>query len=157
MSMRVDAAPLGVGSHRPAHGAKQPFWRTQQARRFARIGAVVGGTLLLLALLAFTVFPTRTWLSQRAATSRAIEHLEVLQEQNRALEARAKALERDEEIERLAREQYNLVRPGEEAYAVLPPPPAELDLPAIWPYGELVAPPAPVGSSDDAPSIPRDE
>lgn len=28
----------------------------------------------------------------------------------------------DAEIERLAREQYNLVRPGEEAYAILPGP-----------------------------------
>jgi hypothetical protein len=41
------------------------------------------------------------------------------------LDARAAELQEDAEIERLAREQYNLVMPGEEAYAMLPaaPPP----------------------------------
>jgi hypothetical protein len=48
--------------------------------------------------------------------------LQVLGEQNEDLQQRAKRLQTDAEIERLAREQYNLVKPGEEAYAVLPPP-----------------------------------
>ena len=38
------------------------------------------------------------------------------------------ALSTDAEIERLARQWYNLVFPGEEAYAVLPPPAAGLEL-----------------------------
>ena len=41
----------------------------------------------------------------------------LLAEQNAALDARVKELHTDAEIERLAREQYNLVKPGEEAYA----------------------------------------
>jgi cell division protein FtsB len=76
------------------------------------------------------VVPTRTWLAQRQAIRSAEVGLQVLSEQNRELTSRAAELRTDAEIERLAREQYNLVRPGEEAYAILPaagappPPPA---------------------------------
>jgi hypothetical protein len=80
------------------------------------------GSILLVGVLFAGVFPTRTFLAQRTAISRAETQLEVLGQQNRELEARAEELQRDSEIERLAREQYNLVKPGEEAYAVLPPP-----------------------------------
>ena len=81
-------------------------------------------SIVLVGVLFTAVFPTRTYLAQRAAISRAETQLEVLGEQNEELRARARELESDEEIERLAREQYNLVKPGEEAYAVLPPPAA---------------------------------
>ena len=84
-------------------------------------------TLALVALasvvvLFTTVFPTRTFLAQRAAVGAAEEQLTVLSEQNRLLEERARLLQDDAEIERLAREEYHLVRPGEKAYALLPPP-----------------------------------
>lgn len=114
------------------------------------------GSVVFVGILFAGVFPTRTYLSQRASISRAEKQLEVLGEQNEQLKRRAAELQTDAEIERLAREQHNLVRPGEEAYAVLPAPPAEIDLPAIWPYGELLEPPAPLGSGNAA-SVPRDE
>jgi cell division protein FtsB len=79
-------------------------------------------SVVLVGVLFLAVFPTRTYLAQRASTSAAEERLRVLREENAALEARVDRLHRDDEIERIAREQYNLVRPGEEAYAVLPPP-----------------------------------
>jgi len=79
-------------------------------------------SVVLVGVLFLAVFPTRTYLTQRATTSAAEERLRVLREENTALEARIARLHRDDEIERIAREQYNLVRPGEEAYAVLPPP-----------------------------------
>ncbi|HUF34175.1 MAG TPA: septum formation initiator family protein [Acidimicrobiales bacterium] len=84
-------------------------------------------TVVLVAVLFVGVFPTRTYLAQRASTGAAQEKLEVLREQNELLEARARQLHDHAEIERLARERYNLVRPGEEAYAVLPPPSVEED------------------------------
>ena len=80
--------------------------------------------VVLVGVLFAAVFPTRTYLAQRASVSRAEKQLDVLEEQNDELEKRAKELRSDAEIERLAREQYNLVKPGEEAYAVLPPPAA---------------------------------
>lgn len=92
------------------------------ARRVRRLVGPIVGTVLFLGVLLGGVFPTRTWLAQRSATEAAEDQLAVLREQNAALEERARLLQSDVEIERLAREQYNLVRPGEEAYAVLPPP-----------------------------------
>jgi cell division protein FtsB len=79
-------------------------------------------SVVLVGVLFAGVFPTRTYLAQRASISHAEKQLQVLGEQNGDLEARARELQTDTEIERLAREQYNLVKPGEEAYAVLPPP-----------------------------------
>ena len=88
-------------------------------------------TVVLVGFLFVAVFPTRAWVSQQRSIGDAEEQLDVLQEQNGLLEERIAALHDDEEIERLAREQYNLVRPGEEAYAVLPPAPT--DSPATIP------------------------
>ena len=88
----------------------------------ARALVWVGVAALLVAGVHFAgVFPTRTYLAQRASLSTAERNLEVLSEQNKVLEDRIDLLRSDAEIERLARERYNLVRPGEEAYAVLPP------------------------------------
>ena len=108
-----------------------------------RAGRVVGlgvGGFALCGLLAFAVFPTSTYLDQRSDTSETAERLEVLRAQNEAYEERIERLETAEEIERLARERHNLVYPGEEAYAVLPAPLPELDLPAVWPFGDLRSP-----------------
>ena len=44
----------------------------------------------------------------------------VLRDQNRQLEAEAARLQSPEEIERIARGQFNMVYPGEQAYKVLP-------------------------------------
>ncbi|MET0902458.1 MAG: septum formation initiator family protein [Acidimicrobiales bacterium] len=114
--------------------------------RVRRLGRILGfgvGGAALCAVLAFAVFPTSTYLDQRADTSEAEERLAVLRTQNTAYEERIERLQTVEEIERLAREQYNLVFPGEEAYAVLPAPLPELDLPTVWPFGPLRPPPTP--------------
>lgn len=83
---------------------------------------VVLATVAFVGLLFTTVFPTRTFLAQRASLDASIEQLAVLDEQNRLLEERVRLLNDDAEIERLAREEYHLVRPGEKAFAVLPAP-----------------------------------
>jgi cell division protein FtsB len=80
------------------------------------VGVVAVGILFL------AVFPTRTYLSQRQNLDAAHQRVRVLSEENAKLAARVDKLNTDAEIERLAREQYNLVRPGEEAYAILPAP-----------------------------------
>jgi cell division protein FtsB len=75
------------------------------------------------------VFPTRTYLAQRREIAAASERLELFKAQNGRLQSAVDRLQRDDEIERLARSRYNLVRPGEEAYAILPvpaPPPIVL-------------------------------
>ena len=111
--------------------------RPSRVRRIGRLLGLVGGGAALCALLAVTVFPTSTFLEQRSDTAEAEQRLAVLRAQNEAYEDRIARLETPEEIERLAREQYNLVFPGEEAYAVLPAPLPELTLPKVWPFGPL--------------------
>ena len=76
--------------------------------------------VVLIGVLFVAVFPTRTWLAQRKESADATQELRILDGENAKLAARVKALQSDDEIERLAREQYNLVKPGEEAYALLP-------------------------------------
>jgi len=88
---------------------------------------VVAGLLLLL------VLPTRAWLSQRSAIASAERRLAVLQDENAKLSARVAALQTPEEVERVAREQYNLANRGEKVLSVLPAP-ALTNLPSGWPF-----------------------
>jgi cell division protein FtsB len=90
--------------------------------RLRRAAWPVLASVAVVGVLFAGVFPTRTYLAQRASISHAEKQIEVLGKQNDELEARAEKLRTDAEIERLARENYNLVKPGEEAYALLPPP-----------------------------------
>lgn len=80
--------------------------------------------LVLLAVLFLAGFPARTYLDQRSALASTSDRLAVLRKSNQDLAARANELHSNDAVERLAREQYNLVRPGEEAYAILPGPAA---------------------------------
>ena len=104
------------------------------ARRF--LGPLVAAGVLV-AFLGAGVFPTRTYLHQRDRIAAEEEKLAVLTAENQKLAAKVDRLATDAEIERLAREQYNLVKPGEEAYAVLPPPEPPVDLPDGWPFDQL--------------------
>ena len=92
---------------------------------------VVGPALVVLVIVGIlfvAVLPTRTLLQQRRDTKSATAELRELRRRNDALEERARRLRDPREIEQLAREQYGLVRPGEEPYVVLPaPPPPEED------------------------------
>lgn len=129
-------------SRRPPVVAQEGRERARRGRRVGRALWPVLATLGLVVVLFTAVFPTRTLLAQRAATASAEERLEVLTEQSAALEARAQLLDDDAEIERLAREHYNLVMPGEEAYAMLPPtapPPTAPAEPADGPHGRNLA------------------
>jgi cell division protein FtsB len=80
------------------------------------------GLVALLVFLAAAVFPTRTYLHQRDDIAAEEAKVRVLSVENEKLNSRVAQLHTDAEIERLAREQYNLVKPGEEAYAILPGP-----------------------------------
>ncbi len=79
--------------------------------------------VVLIGVLFVAVFPSRTYLAQTRSIELAERRVSILSSQNDKLAARVQRLNTDAEIERLAREQYNLVRPGEEAYAILPSSP----------------------------------
>ena len=87
-------------------------------RRAVRILVVVvalGGLLFLF------ILPGRTWLQQRSAMSAAEHRLQVLNAENRALTKKAQQLQNAAYVEQIARAQYGLIRPGEQAYGILPP------------------------------------
>jgi len=107
--------------------------------RRARVLVPLLVSVVALAILFVGIFPTRAFLSQRAAIAAAAEQLRDLESTNAQLEERVRALGTDEEIERLAREQYSLVFPGEEAYALLPPPEPRIPVPNAWPFRSLHA------------------
>jgi cell division protein FtsB len=111
-------------------------------RRLGRVLGLAGGGVAVLGAVAIGLFPTQTFLQQRSDTAEAQERLAVLRAQNGSFEDRIDRLQTDEEIERLAREQYTLAFPGEEAYAVLPAPLPPLTLPQVWPFGPLIDPAA---------------
>ena len=94
--------------------------------------AIAVATLALIAVLFIAVFPTQALLDQRKERGALAAQVRRMTKHNDGLQAQARKLEDDAEIERLAREQYNLVKPGEEAYAVLPsPPPVESAKPSV--------------------------
>jgi cell division protein FtsB len=93
---------------------------------------IAGATLAIVAVLFVAVFPTQALLAQRRERQAMAAQVARITNDNDALEAQARKLENDAEIERLAREQYNLVRPGEEAYALLPSaPPVQVAQPHV--------------------------
>lgn len=80
----------------------------------------VVASLVLVGVMFVTLFPTGAYLHQRRSLDHVSSQLTVLRRQNAALAARAAKLETDAEVARLARTDYGLVSPGEEAYAILP-------------------------------------
>ena len=84
--------------------------------------------MLLLVALAVTlagIFPFRQILSQERAVSFTEEKLRALEAENARLAADIERLETPIEIERLARERFGLVRPGEVGFVVDWQPPPE--------------------------------
>ena len=94
--------------------------------------------VVTIAVLAVYVFPTRTWIDQRQSIAETEDTLDALAAEREALEARVAELDTDAEIALIARSQYGLVLPGEEAYAVLPAPEQPVELPSVWPFGPLI-------------------
>ncbi len=95
--------------------------RRNRRPRLTRLAIAFFGSTLVIGFLAVAVFPTRLWLGQKADIANAEHRVHVLDQTNAALQKRVNELDSDAAIERIAREQHNLVKPGEQAYAVLPP------------------------------------
>jgi cell division protein FtsB len=98
--------------------------------RRRRVFTLLLASVCLVAALFLFVLPGRTYLSQRHSLAAATVRERVLSAENAKLDQRIKQLQTDAEIERLAREQYGLVMPGEQAYAILPPKPSPTTIPS---------------------------
>jgi cell division protein FtsL len=98
---------------------------------------VLLASVTVIGVLFIGVYPTRTYFAQRSALQKAQHQLDVLQTENAKLDQQSADLNTDTRIETLARENYNLVRPGEEAFAILPAPPPKISVPPVWPFTGL--------------------
>jgi cell division protein FtsB len=81
-------------------------------------------TVFSIAFLFVFVFPTSSYLAQARQVNRARHDLAVLRAQNRTLASEAIKLQSDSEIERIARERYNMALPGERLFSIVPTPAA---------------------------------
>ena len=102
-------------------------------KRLVLLGIMVGASASVLVV---GMVPVRDWMDQRLTTGELLVELAEVEAVNAAYRDRIDALNTDEEIERRARAEYNLVRPDEEAYAVLPPPPADRGITGVWPFAD---------------------
>ena len=92
---------------------------------------------VVVVILIWAIQPIRLWLDQREELSTKQQELTDIQSSNSALEQRAEELQTPEQIELFARQNFGLIREGEEAYAVLPAAPGPLRIPSSWPFTEL--------------------
>jgi hypothetical protein len=79
------------------------------------------GSVVLSAAIVAAWFPTEALLHQRASLAGAQAQLAALHAQDAALAQEARNLGDASEIGRIARQEYQLVSPGQQAYEVLPP------------------------------------
>lgn len=103
----------------------------------SRFVAPLAIALVLFIGLVYFIFPTTTWLEQRTAAVELEADRDRLLGEQAGLRADIARMRTDEEIERIARRDFSLVYPGEEAYALLPAPEAPISLPAAWPFSVL--------------------
>jgi cell division protein FtsB len=96
-----------------------PWFSRDQLRGVVPVVLVVGLALAVLGGLA--VLPARTWLSQRQNMADAQAELEQIEVDVAELEDDLELLGTEDEVERLARKNFDLVYPGEESYRIVPP------------------------------------
>jgi len=106
-----------------AHRAPEQLTRSQrrrrQRRRRARVAVAFTVAACVLALISW--FPAAALSSQHRALAAASTKLAQVQGENRALAAEQRRLSTPSEVERIARDQYQLSMPGARTYTVLPP------------------------------------
>jgi cell division protein FtsB len=91
-------------------------------KRAGRLRTVLFVVLLVVAgFVATGVLPVREYLERGTTVDAAQLELDRLVTENDALAADIEALYTEQEVERIAREQYGFVREGEIAYVVIPP------------------------------------
>lgn len=98
----------------------------------ALLAVVVVGVLL------FGVFPTRSLLAQRQALAERQATLDELEAEGAQLDARIAELHDPEEIEKLARRDFDLVKPGDQTFSLSPNDDVPLRAPDGWPFTNLV-------------------
>ena len=90
----------------------------------------------LFSLMLLGVIPVQEWFEVRDTRDELLVELAKVEELNKSYRISIDALNTDEEIERIARSEYNLVKPHEEAYYVVPLFAEDVKIPGIWPFNK---------------------
>ncbi|MGO9872922.1 MAG: FtsB family cell division protein [Acidimicrobiia bacterium] len=106
-------ADVGSGGAKGPHQSRRASW--EQPTRIAV------ASLAVIAIMFLFVFPTRSYLAQQRQVRGVRRAVAELKAQNAELGNEARLLGTTSEIERLARFQFDMVFPGEQAYNVVPP------------------------------------
>jgi cell division protein FtsB len=85
-----------------------------------RVLALLLASVALVGVLFLFVLPGRAYLAQRRTLTAAETRVDVLAKANAQLHDQISKLNTDAEIERIARERYGLIKPGEVPYTILP-------------------------------------
>jgi cell division protein FtsB len=115
MSQARSVTAGGAGRLRPAEGEPRP-----------PLGLTPRGAVLLLvmfALAATAVYPLRQYVSQQHRIERLQAKQQALAAENARLEVERKRLQDPAYVQQLAKRDYHLVAPGEEAWVVTGSPP----------------------------------
>lgn len=99
--------------------AAQPATARKKRSRWPTLLFVV--LLISLGLVVSGVLPLQQYLARENQVNAALAELELIEARNAELSADVDALLTDQEIERVAREQYGFVREGEIGYVVITP------------------------------------
>ena len=90
----------------------------------------------LFSLMLLGVIPVQEWFEVRDTRDELLVELAKVEELNKSYRVSIDALNTDEEIERIARSEYNLIKPHEEAYYVVPLSAEDVKIPGIWPFNK---------------------
>lgn len=100
-------------------------YTADQVRRRRAIALRASVTaLVVVGLLFVVVFPVSAWLDQRSALDQSERRLQTLQRERKRLDREAARMTTPSEVEKVARDRFGMVRPGEQAYAAVPGPSA---------------------------------
>ncbi|HEY2215738.1 MAG TPA: septum formation initiator family protein [Acidimicrobiales bacterium] len=92
-----------------------------RSRNVRRTRFMLAGAVVLSAGILVAWFPAGALYHQRASLAGSQAQLAQLHSQDAALTQERKELSSNSEISRIARQQYQLVNPGQEAFEILPP------------------------------------
>lgn len=91
-------------------------------RRGLGFGGLISlGVLVVVVVAAAGIFPFRQIIERQESVDLAEGKLQALQSENLRLQQQMAALETPEEVERIAREQFGLVQPGEIGFVAVAP------------------------------------
>ena len=106
------------GTDRDSGAPRYSSGQVRRRRAIALRSSVA--TLVVVGLLFVVVFPVSAWLDQRSMLDQSERRLQTLQRERMRLDRQAALITTPAEVEKIARERFGMVRPGEQAYAAVP-------------------------------------